>query len=129
MSAEERRQHARIAAKIEVRFSRPDQAAKALHAYSLNLSVGGLCVRTKRAYQSGDVPQLSVSVGGDRSMTVRVLVSAATPGALWDLRCELREKLMEYLNRLEDGRALPRARYDRISPFEQAAGGHVLPPS
>src|SRR4051812_29282631 len=51
---EDRRQFERVAAHIEVRFGRADEAARALRAYSLNFSVGGLCLKTQRPYEIGD---------------------------------------------------------------------------
>lgn len=48
----------------------------------------------------------------ERTMEVRALVSAANADNLWDLRCEVREKLMAWLRDFEGGRYLPRARVD-----------------
>src|SRR5262249_9097647 len=58
----ERRASERVVARIDVRFSEPEQAARALRAYSLNLSVGGLCLRTRKNYEVGSVLQLSMTV-------------------------------------------------------------------
>lgn len=58
---------------------------------------------------------LQVTDVGDRSMQLRALVSAANPGALWDLRCEVREKLVAYLLRLDAERnTMPRTRYSMV---------------
>ena len=43
------------------------------------------------------------------SIEIRILVSAATAGKLFDLRCEIREKLLTYLQQLEPS-AFPRVR-------------------
>jgi len=61
---EDRRQHERVSARIEVRFGKADQAARALRAYSLNFSVGGLCLKTQRAYEIGDRLSLSMTIEG-----------------------------------------------------------------
>ncbi len=58
----DRRSTERVVARIDVRFREPSQAARALKAYSLNLSVGGLCLKTRKSYQVGSVLQLSMTV-------------------------------------------------------------------
>jgi small-conductance mechanosensitive channel len=54
---------------------------------------------------------LQVTDSKERSLELRAIVSAADAGALWDLRCEVREKLIAFLQR-EYPDALPRARTD-----------------
>jgi uncharacterized protein (TIGR02266 family) len=49
----ERRTEKRVDGQIQVRFAEPMQAARAFRAYSLNLSVGGLCLKTQRRYEVG----------------------------------------------------------------------------
>ena len=53
-------------------------------------------------------------------MEVRVLASAATSGATFDLRCELREKLIAFLAK-EHPQALPRGReeFTAMTPQER----------
>lgn len=63
-SGADRRQHERVSARIEVRFGKADQAARALRAYSLNFSVGGLCLKTQRTYELGDRLSLSMTIEG-----------------------------------------------------------------
>ncbi len=48
----------------------------------------------------------------EQVIEVRPLVSATNAGDLWDLRCEVREKLVTWLGRYENGRFLPRARVE-----------------
>ena len=48
-------------------------------------------------------------------MQLRALVSANSAPAVWDLRCEVREKLIEFLQR-EYPSALPRRRYETLEP-------------
>lgn len=72
---------------------------------------------------------LQVTDVTDRSITVRALVSAPTPGALWDLRCEVREKLLDYVLHLDGGRFLPRTRFDSASPPPASGPSPVAPPN
>ena len=60
---------------------------------------------------------------------VRVLVSARDAGAAFDLRCEVREKLIAFL-RDECPDALPRSRNESVPPPESAAGmAEAKPPA
>ncbi len=54
---------------------------------------------------------LQVTDATDRTLELRALMSAADSAAAWDLRCEVREKLIEYLRR-EHPDALPRFRVE-----------------
>src|SRR5579883_201717 len=49
------------------------------------------------------------------TIEVRVLVSADNASAAWDLRCEIREKLVDFL-RAEHSYALPRSRGETVQP-------------
>ncbi len=60
-----RREHDRVAATFDVRFREMQDAARALRAYSLNLSAGGLCLRTRRSYDVGSRVRLQMSVSGE----------------------------------------------------------------
>ena len=53
--------------------------------------------------------QLQVTGAGERTMRLRVVASAADSATAWDLRCEIREKLIAYLQERHPG-ALPRIR-------------------
>ncbi len=48
-------------------------------------------------YYDGRVCRLHVTDAGERSMELRALVSARNSGDAWELRCEIREKLIRYL--------------------------------
>lgn len=63
--ADDRRREERVPARVEVRFKGASDAARALKAYSLNFSVGGLCLRTSRRYELGATLKLSLDVGGE----------------------------------------------------------------
>lgn len=57
----------------------------------------------------GDVVNLQVSDAKNDTIEVRALISAASSGNAWDLRCEIREKLIDFLQR-EHPDALPARR-------------------
>lgn len=60
-----RRAHERVTATFDVRFQDAQDAARALRAYSLNLSAGGLCLRTRRSYDVGSRVRLQMTVSGE----------------------------------------------------------------
>jgi small-conductance mechanosensitive channel len=62
---------------------------------------------------NGKVVNLQVSDCTETAMQLRALVSANSAPAVWDLRCEVREKLIEFLQR-EYPSALPRRRYEAL---------------
>jgi hypothetical protein len=59
---------------------------------------------------------LQVSDASEKTMQLRVLATAADSSKSWDLRCEIREKLIAYIQR-QHPRSLPRLRaeLDRAS--------------
>lgn len=57
----------------------------------------------------GDVCLIQVVEAGERAMQLRALVSARDAGRLWDLRCRLREGLIDFIQR-EFPEFLPRVR-------------------
>jgi small-conductance mechanosensitive channel len=59
-------------------------------------------------------------------MEVRVLVSAADAGKAWDLRCELREKLIDFLQQ-NYPQCLPRMRAEVVSNNDGGTGATGLP--
>ena len=59
----------------------------------------------------GAVVNLQVTDTNPRTMELRVLVSARNAGQAWDLRCEVREKLVAFMQR-EMPNSLPRERAD-----------------
>jgi small-conductance mechanosensitive channel len=60
---------------------------------------------------NGKVVNLQVSDCKETTIELRALVSADNASAVWDLRCEVREKLVDFLQR-EYPSALPRRRYE-----------------
>lgn len=61
----DRRTQERVPARVEVRFTEANQAARALRAFSINVSSGGLCLRTQRRYEIGATLQLTLNVAGE----------------------------------------------------------------
>ena len=57
----------------------------------------------------GKVVGLQVTNAGESTLELRALVSAADSGTAWDLRCALREQLVDFIRR-EYPDALPRMR-------------------
>jgi hypothetical protein len=57
------------------------------------------------------VKVLQVSDASERAIQVRALMSAADSGSAWDLRCEVREKLLEFVQK-NYPQCLPRNRND-----------------
>ena len=66
---------------------------------------------------NGKVVSLQVSDCKETTIELRALVSANNGSAAWDLRCELREKVVEFLQR-EYPSALPRRRYETVASAE-----------
>jgi hypothetical protein len=62
----------------------------------------------------------------ERSMEIRVLVSAADAGRMFDLRCLMRERLIERVTR-EHPRALARDRVELDTPPQTARDGAARP--
>jgi uncharacterized protein (TIGR02266 family) len=77
----ERRLHERIPAKVHVRFGETVAAQRAFRAYSLNLSVGGLCLKTDKRYEMGAGLEMLVEIGEQR-FELRGTVAWLRPGAV-----------------------------------------------
>jgi len=68
-------------------------------------------IATQSKLWNGKVVSLQVSDCKETTIELRALVSADNASAVWDLRCEVREKLIDFLQR-ECPSALPRRRYE-----------------
>ncbi len=77
----ERRREPRIPGRLEVRFSLPSQAGRALRAYSLNYSLGGLCLKPQRPYPVGSQVALSLQIQSE-SLELEAVVAWARDGAI-----------------------------------------------
>ncbi|HLA20151.1 MAG TPA: mechanosensitive ion channel domain-containing protein, partial [Pseudolabrys sp.] len=70
----------------------------------------------------GRVVALQVTDAKEQTVELRCLMSATSAGNAFDLRCEVREKLIDFLQK-EHPEALPRQRYERaaVAPPDVAA--------
>ncbi|WP_437739531.1 mechanosensitive ion channel domain-containing protein [Sorangium sp. So ce302] len=59
----------------------------------------------------------------ERTIEVRLLVSARDPGQLFDLRCWLREEMLRWVQELEGGAYLPQERLTRSASLSEVAEG------
>ncbi len=75
------------------------------------------------ALWDGRVVNLQVTDATERTLELRCLASAGSAGQAFDLRCEIREKLVAYLQ-AEQPQALPRARTELELDDELAAAWH-----
>ena len=69
-------------------------------------------VRTTKLWD-GQVVNLQVVDANDRAVQLRALASARTSPEAWDLRCEVRERLIEFLQQSYPG-ALPKQRAELV---------------
>lgn len=101
---QDRRRDPRLPARIEVRFREPAQAARALRAYSLNFSVGGLCLKTAKPYSLGQRLHLELRVD-TRQLSVVAEVAWVRGGAIGvrfaELSPEDREALEQLVSQLK----------------------------
>jgi hypothetical protein len=71
-------------------------------------------------FWDGGVANLQVVDAAERTLKVRGLMSARDSSSAWDLRCEIREKMVAWLRQEHPG-ALPRVRTETESGALQAA--------
>ncbi len=76
----------------------------------------------------GQVVNLQVSDAKDNVIELRALVSARNSSVAWDLRCEVREKLIAYLQKEFPG-SLPRQRGELAVGTANAAASDRTPPA
>lgn len=75
----------------------------------------------------GELVKLQVVESRERTMELRVIVSACSAGDAFDLRCDIREKLIDFLQR-EIPTALPHTRQE-VVPGQPAPAQHAQQPS
>ncbi len=63
----------------------------------------------------GRAKSVVVTDAKERALEVRIVVSAADASKLWLLRCDVREKIVTWLQQFEGGRFLPRACEEALS--------------
>lgn len=74
----------------------------------------------------GRVAGLVVTNATERTLELRALISAADSGKAWDLRCELREKLLVWLQETHPD-SLPRLRAEMEGDRPQSAAAGTVP--
>ncbi len=72
-------------------------------------------LKSKDAYDETVPPTLQVTEVGEETVDLRLLASAKDPSTGWDLHCEVREEMLDYLQSLEGGKYLPKRRLAMIS--------------
>lgn len=77
----------------------------------------------------GKVVGLQVTDATERTVQLRALVSSADSSQAWDLRCAVREHLLAFIQRLDDGRYVPRTRLDPPALHPVPASAPELEPS
>jgi len=82
---------------------------------------------TQSPLWDGKVVNLQVTDATEQTIEVRVLVSARSAGAAFDLRCEVREKLIDYVQQHWPG-ALPQRRLQKLSGVITPAAASEPPP-
>jgi small-conductance mechanosensitive channel len=70
---------------------------------------------------------VQVTESTDRAMQIRVLATASDSSKTWDLRCDIREKLIGNIQK-HYPRSLPRLRTDMSRPSSGAARPECMPP-
>jgi hypothetical protein len=74
-------------------------------------------------YWEGNIAKLQVTDADATTMQLRILASARSSGDAFELRCEIREKLIDFLQR-ELPEALPRVRQITLAtPASETAPG------
>lgn len=100
-----RRAQERVPARFEVHFQDQKSAARAFSAFSVNMSTGGLCLRTKRVYAIGERVQMAMTVGGE-SFDLHAIVTWVREDAAGMRFVDVSEQDRERLTRVVHG--LPR---------------------
>jgi hypothetical protein len=73
----------------------------------------------------GHVVNLQIVDNNERATQLRALVSARTSPEVWDLRCEVREKLIIFLQERFPG-ALPKQRPELVDLADRRSAGAAL---
>jgi small-conductance mechanosensitive channel len=68
----------------------------------------------------GQVNNLQVTDASDHAIQIRAVMDAADSGQAWDLRCDVREKLIQFLQQRYP-QCLPRARQEEVGAQENRA--------
>jgi uncharacterized protein (TIGR02266 family) len=99
----ERRKTVRYSARFDVRFGRVDDAARAMKAFSVNLSMGGLALKTSQAYAVGDQLSLALTIEQEQLQlagTVSWVRNGAIGVRFTEMSPETRQKIEAVLSTL-----------------------------
>jgi hypothetical protein len=95
----DRRLEERIPTRIAVRFNAPEDAARALRAFSVNVSTGGLAIRTSHAYPLGGPLQITLEVG-DEELRLDSIVAWSRSGIVGVRFTNVKEPAAKRLQKL-----------------------------
>ena len=84
----ERRKSVRVGMRLGVRFSSPFEVAEAIRATTANIGMGGLCLRTRKAYEPGTRLELVIELTDAEPIACSAAVAWSRPGAAVGLRFE-----------------------------------------
>jgi Tfp pilus assembly protein PilZ len=104
---DERRRDPRYTARLVVRFAKPQDAARAFEAFSMNLSAGGLCLRSTVRHELGETLRIELDAGPDQLSLDAVVawVRRDTMGVRFvNVRLPVRERLEALVERLRHER-------------------------
>ncbi len=76
------------------------------------------------SYWDGKVEAVHVTDCSERTMQIRLLMSAGNSPNAWELRCEVRERLIDYLQRHHPD-ALPRVRLEKTGELSSGAANQL----
>ncbi len=74
--------------KLGVRFSTAAELANAVRASTLNVGLGGLCLLTRRSYETGTELMLKIELGEGEIIEVEGVVAWVRPGKAIGVRFE-----------------------------------------
>ena len=121
----ERRQAVRESIKLGVRFTTAQELARAVHASTKNIGMGGLCLLTQRSYETGTPLSVTIELGGGETMQVTATVAWSRPGKAIGVRfMELDDAQRERLARLVGKAHEPDQHEELERAVDQAAAGN-----
>jgi uncharacterized protein (TIGR02266 family) len=121
----ERRQAVRESIKLGVRFTTAQELARAVHASTKNIGMGGLCLLTRKSYEAGTPLSVTIELGGGETMQVAATVAWSRPGKAIGVRfMELDDAQRERLARLVGKAHEPEQHEELERAVDQAAAGN-----
>ncbi len=71
-------------------------------------------LKSKEDWDEKNPPTVQVTGISEETVDLRLLASAKDPSTGWDLHCEIRETMLNYLQGLDGGKYLPRRRFSMV---------------